>query len=148
MREKIEDDSLGLPSPELLGDGGPDLHNLLLGDNAFVLIPWMVKPYSRRQLTREEKIANYRVSGGRRVIENAFGILVSRFRVLLGTMDQRPRVVRDIVFTCVVLCNMLMTQQGGADRAPTQGNDVAAEQNEQAVYVPNENYRARIHERS
>ena len=33
---------------------------------------------------------------------NAFGILVSCFRVLLGTMEQRARVVRDIVFTCVV----------------------------------------------
>ena len=28
-----------------------------------------------------------------------------------------------------------------ADRAPTPGNDVVAQQNEQAVYVPNENYR-------
>ena len=36
---------------------------------------------------------------------------------------------------------MLRTYQARADRAPTPGNDVAAQQNEQAVYVPNENYR-------
>ena len=36
---------------------------------------------------------------------------------------------------------MLRTHQGRADRAPTPGNDVAAQQNEQVVYVPNENYR-------
>ena len=30
---------------------------------------------------------------------------------------------------------------GRADRAPTPGNDVAAQQNEQAGYVVNENYR-------
>ena len=76
------------------------------------------------------------------MIENAFGILVSRFRVLLGNMKQRPRVVKDIVFMYVVLHNMLRTHQGGADRA---GNDVAAQHNEQ-VYVQNENYRKPLRE--
>ena len=61
-------------------------------------------------------------------------------------MEQRPRVVRDIVFTCVVLHNMLRTCYGGADRAPTPANVVAAKQNEQAVYVPNENYRNLLRE--
>ena len=36
--------------------GAPDLHYFLLGDNAFALMPWLVKPYSRRQLTKEERI--------------------------------------------------------------------------------------------
>ena len=63
-------------------------------------------------------------------MKNAFGILVSRFRVLLGIMEQRPRVVRDIVFTCMVLHNMLRTHQGGEGRAPNPANDVASQQNE------------------
>ena len=97
LREKIEDGTLGLPPPGPLGEEGPDLH-FFLGDDAFALMPWMVEPYSRRQLTRIERITNYRISRGRRVVENAFRILVSRFRVLLGTMHQRPKVVRDIGF--------------------------------------------------
>ena len=141
LREKIEDGTLGLPAPEPLGEGGPDLHCFFLGDDTFALMPWVVKPYSRRQPTREEIIANCGISKGRRVVANAFGILVSRFRVLLGTMEQRPTVVKDIVFTCVVLHNMLRKNQGGADRAPTPANDVAALQNEHVVYAPNENYR-------
>ena len=53
----------------------------------------------------------------------------------------KARVVRDMVFTCVVLHNMLRTHQGRADRATTPANDVAVLQIEQVVYVPNENYR-------
>ena len=128
-------DELGLLAPEPLGEGGPELHYFLLGNNALALMPWMVKPYNRRQLTREERIANYRISRGRRVVENPFDILVSRFRVLLGTMEPRPRVLRDIVFMFVVLHNMLRTHQGRADMAPTPGNDVVAQHNVQTVYV-------------
>ena len=53
-------------------------------------------------------------------------------------MDQRPRVVKDTVYTCVVLHNMLRTHQGGTDRAPTPGNDEEVLHNEQVVCVPNE----------
>ena len=110
-------------APEPLCEGGPDLYYFLLGDNAFALMPWFVKTYSRRQLTREERIANYRISRGRslRVVGNVFGILVSRFMDLMGTMEQRPKVVRDIVLTYVVLHNMLRTHQGSVVRAPTPG---------------------------
>ena len=60
--------------------------------------------------------------------------------MLLGRMEQRPRIVRDNVYTCVVLYNMQRTQLGGTDRAPNPGNDGAALQNNQAC-VPNKNYR-------
>ena len=125
LREKIKDSILGLPPPEPLGEERPDLHYFLLGDDAFAWMPQVVKPYSQRQLTREDRRANYRISRGRRVVKNTFGILVSHFRVLLGTMERRPRVVRDIVFTCAVLHNMMRTHKGGADRVPTPGNDGA-----------------------
>ena len=53
-----------------------------------------------------------------------------RFKVLLGTMEQRLGVVRDIIFIYVVLHNMLRTHQARADRASTPANDVVALQNE------------------
>ena len=63
LRRKI--DTLGLPPPEPLGPGGPNLHYFLLGDDAFALMSWLVKPYSRRQLIMEERISNYRISRSR-----------------------------------------------------------------------------------
>ena len=141
LKRRIENGTLGLPPPEPLGPGGPDLHYFLLGEDAFALVPWLVKRYSRRQLTREERMANYRISKGRRVVENSFGILVKRFRVLLTTMEQRPKVVRDIVLTCVVLHNMLRSHQGAAERPATPADDIQPPQTDQGEQGHHDNLR-------
>ena len=65
------------------------------------------------------------------MVENASRILVGRFRVLLTTMEQRPKVVTDIVLTCMVLHNMLRRHQGGADRPPTPADNIQPPQNDQ-----------------
>ena len=139
LKRRIENDTLGLSPPEPLGNGGPILHYFLLEDDAFALMPWLVKPY-RRQLTREERIPNYRISRDRRVVQNAFGILVSRFRILLTTMEQRPKVVSDIVLTCVVLHNMRKTHVIGADRPPTPADNIHPPQADQADNQPIEHF--------
>ena len=41
---------------------------------------------------------------------------------------------------------MLKTHQGGADRGAATANDIAALQNEQAVYVPDDHYRNLLRE--
>ena len=49
LKRRLENGTLGLPPPEPLGpgEGGADLHYFPLGDDAFALMPWLVKPYSR-----------------------------------------------------------------------------------------------------
>ena len=54
----------------------------IVGDDIFPLKEWLMKPYPGTSLTVEERIFNYRITRCRRVIENAFGILVARFRIL------------------------------------------------------------------
>ena len=75
------------------------------------------------------------------MIENSFGILVKRFSVLLTTMEERQKVVRDIVLTCVVLHNMLRSHQEGADRPPTPADDIQPPQVNQGEQRHHENLR-------
>ena len=56
-------------------------------------------------------------------------------------MEQRPKVVRDIVLTCVLLHNMLRSYQGGADRLPTPADNILAPQADQGEQGHQENFR-------
>ena len=64
---------------------------------------------------KKKRLANYRISRVRMIVENALLSLSEPVQGTTGTMEQTPRVIRDIVFTCEVLQNMLGTHQGVAD---------------------------------
>ena len=60
-----------------------------------------------RHMDHEKIILNYRLSRARRVVENAFGILVNRVDWLLTTLKQNPGTVESIIIACVCLQNII-----------------------------------------
>ena len=63
---------------------------------------------NRCRLTRQEKIFNWRLSRARRVVENAFGIMSSRFRIFYRCIILDPEIVDSVVTAATVLHNFLL----------------------------------------
>ncbi|KAA0183248.1 hypothetical protein HAZT_HAZT010340 [Hyalella azteca] len=110
IRQCFKEGSLGLPLPSPLPGGDTDVGYFLVGDEAFPLKTWLMKPLPSRNLTVEQRIYNYRLSRARRVVENAFGILAHRFRCLLTTLQQSPKKVEALVLACCLLHNLMRTR--------------------------------------
>lgn len=102
----VENDSL-------LPKGG-----ILVGDDAFPLKPYLMKPYSKPKLTKEERIYNYRISRARRIVENAFGILASRFRVFGQPLALKVETTTKIVKATCAIHNWLRITSAGSYTPP------------------------------
>lgn len=72
---------------------------LFVGDDAFPMSDTLMKPFSKRNLTQVEGIFNYRLSQGRRVVENAFGIMAARFKLYRKDIEVNLDTV-DVIVQC------------------------------------------------
>ena len=100
--------SSGILLPEITKDiEGVRVPLVIVGDAAYPLMPWLMKPFiNNRRLDEEQKHFNYRQSRARMVVENAFGRLKGRWRVLLKRMEIGIKSVPNVISACCVLHNM------------------------------------------
>ena len=98
LKRSIENNELHIPD-----------NFVFIGDEAFSLKSYLMKLYPRRELNKNCKIYNYRLSRARRTVENAFGLLVSRFRVFEKPIATCVETTVKIVKAACVLHNWLLT---------------------------------------
>ncbi|XP_015775503.1 PREDICTED: putative nuclease HARBI1 [Acropora digitifera] len=97
--------TLKIPCPARFDD--KKLPYVLLGDEFFPLRPWLMKPYPGKQLDETQRIFNYRLSRARRTIENAFGILSSKWIIFRKPIRANVDLAEKIVKATVCLHNYL-----------------------------------------
>ncbi len=67
-----------VPPNERVPNDNVDTPFYLVGDNAFAMKTWLLKPYAHRDEVDLEMIFNYRLSCARKCVECAFGQLANR----------------------------------------------------------------------
>ncbi|XP_033976317.1 protein ANTAGONIST OF LIKE HETEROCHROMATIN PROTEIN 1-like [Trematomus bernacchii] len=85
--------------------GGHDVGYYILGDSAYPLQRWLMKPFQGR-LTPQQHVYNRKTSRARVVVENAFGRLKGRWRCLMKRNDCNMDNIKIQVAACCVLHNL------------------------------------------
>lgn len=121
LAQHLNNGSLNLPEPSSLpGDTtNQSIPFVIVADDAFPLSNNLMKPYPERGLTHCQKIFNYRLSRARRIVENAFGMLANRFRILLSTIAFSVDKVELITLICCILHNFILSQRPFLDNIVT-----------------------------
>ncbi|XP_064485407.1 uncharacterized protein LOC135397741 isoform X2 [Ornithodoros turicata] len=79
---------------------------VVVADAAFPMKDYMLRPYAQRELqSKANRVYNYRHARARHVVESFFGIMASRFRVLLTEINGLPDNVTQIILACCALHN-------------------------------------------
>lgn len=91
--------------------------HVFVADDAFPLQPHIMKPYPFNSQD-SMRIYNYRLSRARRIVENAFGIMSSVFRVLRKPILLAPERIDFIVLAACNLHNWLLSEKSANIYAP------------------------------
>ena len=109
----LKNDALSLPeSQPICGAGAASIPYVFVGDEAFPLRHNLMRPYPGRNLNLDKRIYNYRLSRARRTVENAFGIMASRFRLFHCPLMVHPKNVTLVTKGALVLHNFLRNEVG------------------------------------
>lgn len=109
MGKKIMSEQFNVLQPAALPGTDILTPHYLVGDDAFGLDVYMMKPYYRTHFRgdRGKAIFNYRICRARRVTENSFGLLSQVFRILYSPIAIRPEICDDLFTTLCCLHNLL-----------------------------------------
>ncbi|KAM3624411.1 uncharacterized protein V6R79_023060 [Siganus canaliculatus] len=125
--QALRSGTLQLPADRLLTGAdhrGPQPH-VFVADEAFPLRRNLMRPFPGRTLARDRRVFNYRLSRARLVVECAFGVLASQWRLYRRALEVQPDVAEICVKATCVLHNFLrLTTSTPVVRGASTGADM------------------------
>lgn len=105
--KRLKNGTLHLPPPRRLARRDQVMPFYFVGDAAFPLMENLFKPYGGKNCSHKQRVFDYRLSRARRVVENAVGILASRWRIFRRPICALPDTVDSIIRATVSLHNYI-----------------------------------------
>lgn len=105
----LANNTADIPADTPLQNDGEPMPHVIIGDQAFPLKRYLMRPYSKEAVSNNanKKNFNYRLSRARRTVENAFGILAARWRIFHTDIEVQPEFVDNIILASCCFHNML-----------------------------------------
>jgi hypothetical protein len=118
----------------------------ILGDSAYKCTNYLLTPYrDNGHLTRKQKTYNYKQSSTRVFIEQCFGLLKGRFRILKHVNLYDTEFIPKIILACCVLHNICMEKKDHIEIIDEAYQDVNNDTNEHYTEKSNRGVMKRDH---
>ncbi|CAH1973541.1 unnamed protein product [Acanthoscelides obtectus] len=112
LSKRLENGSLNATSERQLPGTNVFLSHALIADEAYPLKTYLRRPYPERSLGPEEEYYNRRLSLARQVVECAFGIMTSKWRLLTKRIKVHLQKA-DIIIQCICLLHNIVIDREG-----------------------------------
>lgn len=112
MGRKICNGTMAIPQGKPLPGYNVHTSHVLIGDEAFALKTFMMKPFNQRESLRDRRKERYnkRLCRARRVVENAFGIMAQKWRIFLRPIPLKVSKSVKVVKAACILHNFLRSK--------------------------------------
>lgn len=108
----LQKQKLDLPKPSFLPGTNVKAPYVFVGDEAYPLLSYLLKPYARDDIGIDEENYNKRLSRMRKSIECAFGIMYSKWRLLSKSIETRVDNAENIIKCMCLLHNIIIDREG------------------------------------
>lgn len=99
--------NINIPKTRKLPGTNVEFPCFFIGDAAFPLRHNIMRPYPGRLLPKDKELFNKKLSSARVKIENAFGILTAKFRILRNSLNMLPENAEKVVRATLVIHNFI-----------------------------------------
>lgn len=118
LYQKLETGSLGVKRTSFLPGTNMSVPHVLLGDEAYPLKPYLMRPYPATKLGPAEAKFNCRLSQARQVVECTFGIMTNTWRILHKAIEVDVDDA-DKIIKCICLLHNIIIDKERARHLPS-----------------------------